>query len=57
VRRGRLARGLLSAPRLYQEEGADYCRPTDTDRLKDRLVQRLRKLGYDVEVTVAEPAA
>src|SRR5262245_47647272 len=27
------------------------------DRLKDKLVQRLRKLGYAVEVTAAEPAA
>ncbi len=32
-------------------------RPTDKDRLKDKLVQRLRKLGYAVEVSVAEPAA
>ncbi len=36
---------------------ADYYRPTDKDRLKDKLVQRLRKLGYAVEVGVAEPAA
>lgn len=48
---------LLSAPRPYQEEGADYYRPTDQDRLKDKLVQRLRKLGYVVEVTAAQPAA
>jgi hypothetical protein len=48
---------LLSAPGPYREEGADYYRPTDKDRLKDKLVQRLRKLGYAVEATVAEPAA
>jgi hypothetical protein len=48
---------LLSAPRPYREEGDDYHRPTDKDRLKDKLVQRLRKLGYAVEVTAAEPAA
>jgi hypothetical protein len=53
----RMGHTLLSAPRPYQEEGADYHRPTDKDRLKDKLVQRLRKLGYAVEVTAAEPAA
>jgi hypothetical protein len=41
----------------FQEEGADYYCPTDKDRLKDKLVQRLRKLGHAVEVTAAEPAA
>jgi transposase len=53
----RMVHRLLSAPRPYQEEGADYYRPTDKDRVKDKLVQRLRKLGYAVEVTAAEPAA
>ena len=53
----RMVHALLSAPRPYQEEGADYYRPTDKDRLKDKLVQRLRKLGYAVAVTAAEPAA
>jgi hypothetical protein len=48
---------LVSAPRPYQEEGADYYRPTDKDRLKDKLVQQFRKLGYAVSVTVEEPAA
>ena len=37
--------------------GPDYYRPTDTDRLKDKLVQRLRKLGYTVTVAAAETAA
>jgi hypothetical protein len=48
---------LLPDPRPYQEEGADYYCPTDKDRLKDKLRQRLRKLGYAVVVTAAEPAA
>jgi transposase len=53
----RMVHTLLSTPRPYQEGGADYYRPTDRDRLKDKLVQRLRRLGYAVEVTAAEPAA
>jgi transposase len=51
----RMVHTLLSRPRPYQEEGPEYYQPTDKDRLKERLVQRLRKLGYTV--TVAEPAA
>jgi transposase len=53
----RMAHTLLSAPRPYREEGADYYRPTETDRLKEKLVRRLRKLGYAVTVMAAEPAA
>lgn len=53
----RMVHRLLSSGRPYQEEGADYYRPTDTDRLKNKLVQRLRRLGYDVEVTPAAPVA
>jgi transposase len=53
----RMVHRLLSTPRPYQEEGADYYRPTDKDRLKDKLVQRLRKLGYAVEVKPGQPAA
>jgi transposase len=53
----RMVHSLLSAPRPYQEGGADYYRTTNKDRLKDKLVQRLRKLGYAVEVTAADPAA
>jgi len=30
----------------YQEEEAGYHWPTDKDRVKDKLVQRTRKLGY-----------
>ncbi len=52
-----MVHSLLSAPRPYHEEGADYHHPSDTDRLKDKLVQRLRKLGYAVDVTPVDPAA
>jgi transposase len=53
----RMAHRLLSHPRPYHEEGADYYRPTDKDRSKEKLVQRLRKLGYVVTVTAEQPAA
>jgi hypothetical protein len=52
-----MAYTLLSNPRPYQEEGPDYYQVRDKDRVKDKLVQRLRKLGYAVTVTAAEPAA
>jgi hypothetical protein len=48
---------LLCRPGPCREEGADSYRPTDTDRLKEQLVHRLRKLGYSVTVTPEEPAA
>jgi transposase len=51
----RMAHSLLSVPRPYREEGPDYYRPTDRDRLKDRLLRRLQHLGYTV--TVADTAA
>jgi transposase len=53
----RMVHSFLTTPRPYHEEGADYYRPTDTDRLKDKLVQRLRKLGYSVQVAAGQPAA
>jgi transposase len=53
----RIVHKLLSAPGPYREEGADYYHPTDKDRLKDKLVQRLRKLGYAVTVTTEDSAA
>lgn len=53
----RMVHALLSSHRPYQEGGPDYYRPTDTDRLKDRLVQRLKKLGFAVTVAAAETAA
>jgi transposase len=51
----RMVHALLSRPRPDHEEGPEYYRPADKERLRERLVQRLRKLGYTV--TVAEPAA
>jgi len=51
------AQALLSSHRPYQEGGPDYYHPTDTDRLKDRLVQRLEKLGFAVTIAAAETAA
>jgi transposase len=53
----RMAHALLSKPRPYQEEGPDYSRVADKDRLKDKLVRRLRKLGYAVTVLRDQPAA
>ena len=53
----RMVHNLLSSHRPYQEGGPDYYRPTDTDRLKDRLVQRLKKLGFAVTVAAVETAA
>lgn len=53
----RMAYSLLSKPRPYGEEGPDYYVVPDKDRLKDKLVRRLQKLGYAVTVMVAEPAA
>ena len=51
----RMAHSLLSAPRPFREEGPDYYRPADRDRVKDRLLRRLQRLGYTV--TVADTAA
>ena len=53
----RMVHNLLSSHRPYDEGGPDYYRPTDTDRLKDKLVQRLKKLGFAVTVAAAESAA
>jgi len=53
----RMAYVLLRDRRPYREEGPDYYRPAGTDRVKDKLVRRLQRLGYAVTVTVAEPAA
>ena len=53
----RMVHNLLSSHRPYEEGGPDYYRPTDTDRLKDRLVQRLKKLGFAVTVAAVETAA
>lgn len=53
----RVVRNLLSSRRPYEEGGPDYYRPSDTDRLKDKLVQRLKKLGFAVTVAAVETAA
>lgn len=53
----RMAHALLSRPRPYQEEGPDYYRVPDKDRVKDKLVRRLQQLGYAVTVTATVPAA
>jgi transposase len=53
----RMAYVLLRDRRPYREEGPDYYRPADTDRVKDKLVRRLQRLGFTVEVRPAQPAA
>jgi transposase len=53
----RMAYALLSSPKPYQEEGPDYYRVADKDRVKDKLVRRLQKMGYAVTLTVTVPAA
>lgn len=53
----RMAHSLLSSRRPYVEGGLDYYHVTDKDRLKDNLVRRLRKLGFDVTVAAAPTAA
>lgn len=47
----------LSSHRPYKEGGPDYYPPPDMDRLKDRLVQHLTKLGSAVIVSPVETAA
>jgi transposase len=49
----RMAWGLLRDRRPYREEGPDYYRLPDKDRVTDKLVRRLQKLGYTVAVTAA----
>jgi hypothetical protein len=46
----RIVHRILRTQRPYEEEGLDYYRAPDKDRLKGRLVQRLRKLSYSVTV-------
>lgn len=41
----------------YEEAGADYYQVADKDRVKDKLVRRLQKLGYAATVAVAASAA
>jgi transposase len=51
----RMVHTLLSSHRPYQEGGSDYYHPTDRDRLKDKLVQRLKKPGFAVTVRRSKP--
>jgi transposase len=53
----RMAYALLSHGRPYAEEGPDYYRVPDRERVKEKLVKRLQKLGYAVTLEAAEPAA
>ena len=40
---------------VYQEGGPDYYEAVSKDRLKEQLLRRLEKLGYNVRIE--EPAA
>jgi transposase len=53
----RIAHCLLSNGRPYEEEGPDYYQVPDKERVKDRLLLRLRRLGYQVTVTATEQVA
>jgi transposase len=53
----RMAYVLLRERRPYREEGPDYYRPADAARVKDKLVRRLQRLGFTVEVRPTPPAA
>ena len=52
----RMAYALLSRRRPYEELGPDYYRLADQERVKERLMRRLRKMGYDVTLAEAIPA-
>ena len=51
----RIAWVLLKKGDVYQEGGPDYYEAVSKDRLKEQLVRRLEKLGYNVRIE--EPAA
>ncbi len=53
----RIVHRVLRTGQPYQEEGPDYYRAPDRERLKEKLLARLRRLGYRVSVTVEEGAA
>jgi transposase len=53
----RIIHFVLSRRQPYQEEGPDYYRAPDKDRLKDRLLARLRKMGYQVTLQSPDTAA
>jgi len=53
----RIVHRVLRSGQPYQEEGPDYYRAADRERLKDKLLARLRRLGYRANVTADEGVA
>jgi transposase len=53
----RMAYALLTRRRPFEDGGADYYRVADQERVKEKLVRRLKRMGYDVTLTGAPPAA
>ena len=53
----RIVHRVLRTGVPYQEEGPDYYRAPDRERLKDRLLARLRRLGYRVSIAADDEAA
>jgi transposase len=51
----RIVHCVLSRRQPYHEEGPDYYRASDQERLKDRLLARLRRLGYQVTLAKTAP--
>ncbi len=47
----RMAHRLLTTRRPYEDGGLNYYQPTNKDRLKEKLVHRLKTLGYNVTVS------
>jgi hypothetical protein len=48
---------VLKEEKDYQELGGNYFDQADRQAVQRRLVHRLEKLGYDVALTPASPAA
>lgn len=48
---------VLKEEKDYQELGGNYFDQADHQAVQKRLVHRLKKLGYDVTLTPASPAA
>jgi len=46
---------LLSQGGVYQDLGATYLDSLQQERVRQRLVQRLQALGYEVSVVPATP--
>ncbi|HYT88522.1 MAG TPA: IS110 family transposase [Gemmataceae bacterium] len=53
----RIVHRVLRTGQPYQEEGPEYYRAPDQERLKEKLLARLRRLGVRVSVTSEEGAA